>query len=93
MILANRVAFFSVMLMIAMSLLINGISVAALSLGRGTRGKLLSGLVTMYADNNVDQYYDRSLLTNYGKRYWLFTGVILCLAVTGIVIPLVIRLL
>ena len=47
----------------------------------------------MYSDNQVAQYYDSSLLTNYGRRYMLFMGVILCLAVTGIVVPLVIRFL
>jgi hypothetical protein len=77
---------------IAMCLLVNAISVAALYFGRGTRGKLLKGLLAMYQDNNVDQYYDASLLTNYGRRYILFIGVIVCLAVTGIVVPLVIRL-
>ena len=79
--------------LIAMSLLINGIAVIALSLGRGTRGKLLEGLLAMYRDNDVDRYYDPSLLKNYGKRYWLFTGVIACLALTAIAVPLIIRIL
>jgi hypothetical protein len=79
--------------LIAMSVLINGISVLALLFGRGTRDKLLQGLLAMYRDNDVAQYYDQSLLTNYGRRYWLFTGVILSLAVTGIVVPLIVRLL
>jgi len=47
----------------------------------------------MYRDNQVDQYYDASLLSNYARRYGLFTGVILCLALTAIVIPLIIRIL
>ena len=76
---------------IAMSLLVNAIAVIALLFGRGTRDKLLNGLLAMYRDNNVDRYYDASLLTNYGRRYLLFIGVILCLAVTGIVVPLIIR--
>jgi hypothetical protein len=79
--------------LIAMSILINVISVLALLFGRGTRDKLLKGLLGMYRDNDVAQYYDQSLLTNYGRRYWLFTGVILCLAVTGIAVPLIIRIL
>ena len=78
--------------LITMSVVINLICVAALYFGRGTRDKLLKGLLSMYRDNEVDRYYDATLLTNYGKRYWLFTGVILCLAVTGIVVPLIIRL-
>lgn len=77
--------------LIVMSILINGICMAALYFGRETRNKLLSGLLSMYGDNEVDRYYDPSLLTNYGKRYWLFAGVILCLAVTSIVVPLVLR--
>lgn len=78
--------------LIVVSLIINTIAVAALSLGRGTRSKLLAGLLAMYRDNEVAQYYDPSLLTNYGRRYWLFTGVIVCLALTGIIVPLIIRL-
>jgi hypothetical protein len=56
------------------------------------RSKLLGGLLAMYRDNEVAQYYDAALLTNYGRRYWLFTGVIVCLAATGIVVPLIIRM-
>lgn len=77
---------------IAMSLLVNGIAITALYFGRGTRDKLLKGLLAMYRDNDVDQYYDSSLLMNYGKRYLLFAGVIICLAITGIVVPLIIRI-
>lgn len=76
---------------IAMSLLVNSIAVTALLFGKGTRDRLLNGLLAMYRDNSVDQYYDASLLINYGRRYLLFIGVILCLAITGIVVPLIIR--
>ena len=76
---------------IVMTLLLNIISVAALILGRRTRGLLLSGLVTMYSDNDVDKYYDPSLLSSYGTRYLLFTGVIAILTLTAIVVPLIIR--
>jgi hypothetical protein len=77
---------------ILMSLMVNAISVAALFFGRGTRHKLLNGLLAMYRDNDVERYYDTSLLTNYGKRYMLFIGVILALALTGIAVPLIVRL-
>ena len=77
--------------LIAMGLIINAISIAALYFGRGTRNKLLRGLLSMYGDHDVDRYYDPSLLTNYNKRYTLFAGVILSLAVTAIVVPLIVR--
>jgi len=73
-------------------LLVNGIAIIALSVGKQTRQKLLKGIVEMYKDNGVDKYYDLDLLGNYNVRYLLFTGVILCLAVTAVVVPLIIRL-
>ena len=66
-------------------------AVGALILGRRTRRMLLAGLVAMYTDHDVDKYYDPSLLSNYGMRYALFTGIIVTLAVTAIIIPAIIR--
>jgi len=77
---------------ILMSLLVNCIAVAALNFGRQNREKLLSGLLAMYRDNDVIQYYDESLLRGYRKRYLLFIGVVLCLAFTSIVVPLIVRI-
>jgi len=76
---------------ILMTLLLNIISVSALILGRRTRDLLLHGLVAMYHDNDVDKYYDPSLLSSYGTRYLLFTGVIATLALTAIIVLLIIR--
>jgi hypothetical protein len=78
---------------IAMTLLLNIIAVAALVLGRRTRRLLLHGLVAMYRDHEVDKYYDPSVLSNYGVRYVLFAAVIVTLAITAILVPLIIRFL
>ena len=83
----------TLVIFIVLLILVNVISISALIVGKQTRGKLLHGLLGMYHDQKVDKYYDASLLTNYDKRYWLFTGVILCLAVTAVIVPLVIRFL
>jgi hypothetical protein len=88
---ANSANDFILAVFIVMSLMVNGIAVTALNQGRHTREKLLGGLLAMYQDNDVAKYYDASLTKGYGKRYMLFTGVILCLAVTSIVVPLIIR--
>lgn len=77
---------------ITMSLLVNAIAVTALNYGKRSREKLLHGLLTMYQDNDVANYYDSSLIKSYGTRYLLFTGVILCLAITSILVPLIIRI-
>jgi hypothetical protein len=77
---------------VLMTLLVNAIAIGGLFVGRQTRGKLLGGLIAMYSDNQVDKYYDRSLVSNYGTRYALFGAVIIILAVTAIVVPLVVRI-
>ena len=80
-------------ILIVMSVLINGLAIVALQFGKQTRNKLLTGLLAMYRDNDVDKFYDPSLFTNYDRRYSLFMGVILCLAITAIMVPLTILLL
>ena len=79
-------------MLIAATILINLFVVRALLTGRDTRKKLLNGLVTMYKDNNVEKYYDESLLSAYGFRYKLFVAVLLILAVIAIFVPLLMRI-
>lgn len=76
---------------IAMTVLLNIVAVTALIMGRRNRHILISGLVSMYRDNEVDKYYDPSLMSNYGVRYLLFAGVIATLATASIIAPLIIR--
>ena len=76
---------------IVMTVVLNVLAVAALALGRRTRQMLIRGLIDMYRDNDVDRYYDPALMSNYGVRYLLFTGVIAALSATAIVVPLIIR--
>lgn len=79
-------------ILIAMTVLINFIATSGLLVGRKTRAKLLTGLIAMYADNQIDKYYDQSLVQNYSRRYTLFSAVILILGVTAILVPLTLRL-
>jgi len=79
-------------IMIAATILINLFVIKALFTGRDTRKKLLSGMVRMYKDNNVDQYYDESLMDAYGFRYKLFIAVLMILGVIAIVVPLLSRI-
>lgn len=79
-------------IMIVMTILVNTISILGLMVGRGTRQRLLNGLITMYRDNQIDQYYDTSLVLNYGKRYTLFGAIIIVLGVTAILVPVILRL-
>ncbi len=77
--------------LLIVTLLINSASLSALLIGRRTRNKLLEGIIKMYQDNQVDQYYPEELLKTYGTRYLLFAAVIVLLGITAIVVPLIIR--
>lgn len=83
----------TLVIFIFMSVLVNTIVIVALNTGKQTRGKLLGGVMRMYGDEEIADYYDPTLLTNYNRRYTLFIGVILSLAVTAVLVPLVIRFL
>lgn len=76
---------------ILITLLINSASLSALLIGRRTRNRLLEGIIKMYKDNQVDQYYPSELLNAYGTRYLLFAAVIVLLGITAIVVPLIVR--
>ena len=58
--------------MIIMVIVVNLVVIFGLLKGKDTRSKLINGLLKMYKDQNVDQYYDSSIVTNYDKRYLLF---------------------
>jgi hypothetical protein len=57
--------------------------------GKQTRNKLLTGLLKMYRDQNVEGYYDASLLSNYSLRYNLFIFVVVFTGLIALVVPLV----
>ena len=80
-------------LLIFAAVLINFFSVRALLAGRDTRKKLLSGLILMYTDNNVERYYDSSLLDTYQTRYRLFVAVLISLFAISVIVPLLERFL
>jgi hypothetical protein len=57
--------------------------------GRQASAKLINGLIEMYKDNKVDQYYDPSLLKHYKLRYNSFVVVILVTGIISIVVPFI----
>ena len=78
-------------LFVALLLLLNLVVIFGLLKGKQTRTKLLNGLIKMYQDQNVDKYYDSSLLGNYNTRYNLFIMVVVLTGLISIVVPFVIR--
>ena len=76
---------------VALIIVINIVSEIGLLRGRQTRTKLIDGLIKMYKDNNVDGYYDPSLLAAYKTRYNLFMLVVLFTGLVALIIPFTLR--
>lgn len=79
--------------LIALVIVVNLVVIIGLLKGKDTRSKLIDGLMKMYKDQNVDQYYDSSIVSNYDKRYLLFILAVVMTGVTAIVIPLILKFL
>ena len=76
---------------VALLIMVNLVVIFGLMKGKQTRAKLLKGLINMYRDEQVDKYYDDSLLSNYSTRYNLFIMVIVCTGVIAVVVPFMMR--
>jgi hypothetical protein len=75
--------------LVALLLVINLIVELGLIKGRQTRTVLLNGLIKMYKDQNVEGYYDPSLLGAYHTRYTLFMLAVLMTGLVALIIPFV----
>jgi hypothetical protein len=76
---------------ICLIIVVNLVAVIGLIKGKSTREKLLKGLIDMYKDQNVDKYYDASLLGNYSLRYNLFILVVVVTGVIASIVPFILR--
>ncbi len=76
---------------VTLIVLVNIVVVIGLLKGRQTRMKLVKGLLAMYRDQKVDQYYDTSLLENYNIRYNLFIMVVVFTGIIAAVVPFILR--
>ena len=75
--------------LVALLIVVNLIVELGLIRGRQTRVKLLNGLLKMYKDQGVAEYYDQSLLSDYRTRYNLFMFGVLFIGVVALIIPFV----
>jgi len=83
----DNVYYIIMFIFVALIVMVNLVVVFGLVKGKQTREKLLSGLIQMYKDQKVDQYYDESLLSNYSVRYNLFLLVVISTGIIACVIP------
>ena len=83
--------FIIMFILVALVLVVNFIVIFGLLKGKQTRFKLISGLLKMYKDQNVDGYYDSTLLINYNVRYNLFIFAVVFTGAIAIAIPFITR--
>jgi hypothetical protein len=82
---------FAMFAFVCLIVLVNLVVVIGLSKAKQTREKLLNGLMKMYKDQDVDKYYDQSLMGNYNVRYNLFIMVVIFTGVIATVVPFILR--
>jgi len=78
-------------LFVFLIIVVNTVVIFGIIKGKQTRRKLLDGLLKMYKDQDVDKYYDESLLSNYSTRYNLFIMEVVSTGVIAMVVPFIIR--
>ena len=74
---------------IALTIVVCIVSEIGLIRGRQASAKLIKGLIEMYNNNGVGQYYDATLLNHYKLKYNLFMIVILVTGIIAIVVPFI----
>jgi hypothetical protein len=75
----------------ALIVVVNFVAEVGLLRGRQMRRKLMDGLIKMYKDQNVEGYYDPSILGDYRVRYNLFILAVLFTGLVALIIPFIIR--
>jgi len=88
----STAGFISFSLFLILTGIINWVVIVGLTKGKQNREKLILGLVKMYEDQEMDKYYDASILETYGIRYKLFTVVVVATGVLAFLIPLVVMI-
>lgn len=84
--------FTSIITMILFAVLTIGVCIVAeIGLIRGQQAskKLIDGLISIYEDNGVAKYYDKSLLDHYKLRYNLFILVVLLTGIVSVIVPFI----
>ncbi|MBM3214207.1 hypothetical protein FJZ36_04750 [Candidatus Poribacteria bacterium] len=75
---------------VSLVVVVNMVALMGLLRGRDSKTRLLNGLLKMYRDQNIAEYYDGGLLDDYRMRYRLLVVGVLATGAASILIPAVI---
>jgi hypothetical protein len=77
---------------IVLVIVVNFVAAVGLLKGKQMRSKLIDGLLKMYTDHGVAEYYDPSILTGYMVRYNLYLLAVAFTGLVALVVPVVLAL-
>ena len=86
----NAAAIAILVILMALVVLINFVVLRILSRGKERRAKLMAGLLKMYKEEDMEQYYDPSIDRGYDARYNLFSVVVVSLGSVAILVPILV---
>jgi uncharacterized membrane protein len=75
---------------LAAIIIINGYSIIALLKNKAQRSKLTDGLMKLYKEEGMDQYYDSSTLKSHETRYNVLAVILATLGAVTVILPLTI---
>jgi amino acid transporter len=75
---------------LAVIIIINWYGVKVLLRNKAQRSKINEGLLNLYKDEGIDQYYDGSIYKSYESRYSLFAVILGAVGAISIIVPLII---
>ena len=86
----NATAVVIMVILMAVIIAINFFVLRILSRGKERRIKLMAGLMKMYQEEGMEQYYDASVEQGYEARYNLFSAVVVSLGAVAVLVPILI---
>lgn len=86
----NVTAVIIMVILLAVIIAINFFVLRILSSGKERRGKLMAGLMKMYQEEDMEQYYDTSVEKGYESRYNLFSAVVISLGAVAVLVPILV---
>ena len=86
----NITALVIMVILFALVIAINFFVLRILSRGKERRAKLMAGLMKMYKEESMEEYYDPSIEQGYEARYNLFSAVVVSLGAVAILVPLLV---
>ncbi len=86
----NSTAVVIMVILMIVIVAINFFVLRIMARGKERRAKLMAGLMRMYQEEEMEQYYDGSIEKGYEARYNLFSAVIVSLGAVAVLIPILV---